>query len=304
MFKINQILIPAILAQLLVSGASRASAGDIKIKKHTQGPSDADYCQHIMALRKKVPQGFSVFIQKPFVVLGDGDPAMLEDNYVLGTIKRSAEAYKSMYFKNDPPRIIDVWLFKDADSYNRYTARLFGDRPDTPFGYYSPQSNALIMNIATGGGTLVHEMFHAFVSGNFPECPAWFNEGYASLYEQSQFDDNAIFGLTNWRLAELQNGIRHNELLSFQEFCGQDSRQFYSGSRHNYAQARYLALYLQAKGLLVKYYRAFYQNRKTDPTGYRTLKEVLGEPDMDAFQKQWEKWVLGLKFPPSYLPAA
>ena len=41
------------------------------------------------------------------------------------------------------------------------------------------------MNIATGGGTLVHEIVHPFVEANFPGCPTWFNEGLGSLYEQS-----------------------------------------------------------------------------------------------------------------------
>ena len=40
-----------------------------------------------------------------------------------------------------------------------------------------------IMNIATGGGTLVHEIVHPYVEANFPGCPAWFNEGLGSLYE-------------------------------------------------------------------------------------------------------------------------
>ena len=32
---------------------------------------------------------------------------------------------------------------------------------------------------------LVHEMVHPFMDADFPACPAWFNEGLASLYEQS-----------------------------------------------------------------------------------------------------------------------
>jgi len=65
----------------------------------------------------------------------------------------------------------------------------------------------------------------------------------------------------------------------------------------NYAQARYLLYYLQEKGLLVRYYRAFFADRRTDPTGYQTLKRVLGERDMDAFHKRWQAFVLGLSFP-------
>jgi hypothetical protein len=62
----------------------------------------------------------------------------------------------------------------------------------------------------------------------------------------------------------------------------------------NYAQARYLCYYLQEKGLLVKFYKDFVANQKSDPTGYKTLQNVLGESDMTAFQKAWEKFVLKL----------
>lgn len=52
----------------------------------------------------------------------------------------------------------------------------------------------------------------------------------------------------------------------------------------HYAQARYLCYYLQEKGLLTKFYREFVANVKSDPTGFKTLKRVLGEEDMVAFQ--------------------
>ena len=34
---------------------------------------------------------------------------------------------------------------------------------------------------------------------------------------------------------------------------------------------------------------------KQDPTGYATLENVLGESDMEAFRKKWEKFVLGIR---------
>jgi hypothetical protein len=70
---------------------------------------------------------------------------------------------------------------------------------------------------------------------------------------------------------------------------------FYNDERGtNYAQARYLLYYLQQKGLLVKFYKDFHANQKTDPSGYVTLQKVLGESDMDLFKKKWEGFVLGL----------
>ena len=81
------------------------------------------------------------------------------------------------------PRV-DVWLLGTARSYERWSRTITGEEPGTPYGFYTPIHDALIMNIATGGGTLVHELVHPFVDANFPACPAWFDEGLASLYEQ------------------------------------------------------------------------------------------------------------------------
>src|SRR6266850_7507398 len=80
---------------------------------------------------------------------------------------------KQDFFTNDPKEILDIWLFKDAASYEKNTRLLFGDAPTTPYGYYSSKDKALIMNIATGGGTLVHEIVHPFMEANFPACPPW-----------------------------------------------------------------------------------------------------------------------------------
>ena len=75
---------------------------------------------------------------------------------------------KQDFFTKDPNEILDIWLFKDEASYKKHTRLLFGTSPTTPYGYYSPAHKALIMNIATGGGTLVHEIVHPFMEGNFP----------------------------------------------------------------------------------------------------------------------------------------
>jgi hypothetical protein len=133
---------------------------------------------------------------------------------------------------------------------------------------------------------------------NFPACPAWFNEGMGSLYEQSSERDGHICGLTNWRLAGLQKAIRLNSVPSFAALTSMDDATFYGEDRGtNYAQARYLCYYLQEHGLLSRFYKDFVTNQKDDPTGMKTLAGVLGEKDMDAFKKRWEAYVLKLTFP-------
>ncbi|MEZ4428206.1 MAG: hypothetical protein R3A51_11020, partial [Nannocystaceae bacterium] len=155
----------------------------------------------------------------------------------------------------------------------------------------------LIMNIATGGGTLVHELVHPLMESNFPDCPSWFDEGLASLYEQSAELHGELRGLTNWRLAGLQRAIREGPLPSFEALCATGHRAFYrEDPGTNYAQARYLCYWLQEHHLLRRFYRSFSRRHEEDPSGYAILREVIGRDDMRAFQREWERYVLGLRY--------
>ena len=288
--------------------------------------TNADYAQHVMRLKGKVPEGFTIVLQKPFVVIGDESAPTVRQRSA-GTVKWAVDHLKRAYFAEDPDDILDIWLFKDKESYRKHTDEIFGDAPDTPFGYYSHVHRALIMNIDTGGGTLVHEIVHPFIASNFPECPAWFNEGLASLYEQCGDRNGRIWGYTNWRLEGLQKAIEAEkgedeaeddaeaeenadeepvveepvEVPSFKTLCTTTTYEFYGADPGtNYAQARYLCYYLQRRGLLRKYFYDFRRNVRDDPSGYGTLKAVLGIKDddhMDKFQDVWETWILTLRFP-------
>ncbi len=256
-----------------------------------------DYGQHVAVLQSRVPDGFTVVVQKPFVVIGDESADMVQRR-AEKTVKWAVDMLKKDFFELDPKDIIDIWLFKDDSSYYQHSQTLFNTEPTTPYGFYLASEKALLMNIATGGGTLVHEIVHPFMKQNFPDCPSWFNEGLASLYEQCGERDGHITGYTNWRLAGLQTAIRNGQISSFETLTATGIDEFYTEDPGtNYSQARYLCYYLQEKGLLVRFYQSIYKNRINDPTGYESLKNVLGVSDMDKFKKDWEKFVLGLTYP-------
>jgi len=231
------------------------------------------------------------------VVVGDERPNVVQGR-ATSTVRWAVEHLKKDFFGADPKSILDVWLFGTPESYRQNTLAIFGDKPTTPYGYYSSEHGALIMNIGTGGGTLVHELVHPFVEADFPDAPPWLNEGLGSLFEQSAERAGHIVGETNWRLAGLQRAIRAGRVPSFKQLTAQTSAQFYDEDPGtNYGQARYLCYYLQEKGLLVRFYREARARHAKDPTGYETLRSVLGEADMDGFKTRWEAFVLGLTFP-------
>ncbi|MFT3768317.1 MAG: C39 family peptidase [Minicystis sp.] len=256
----------------------------------------AAYAQHVMTLREKLPKGFSLVVKPPFVVVGDQRPDVVR-GHAENTVEWAVEKLKQDYFDKDPQEILDVWLFGGKKSYETYTKAIFNDKPTTPYGYYSSEHKALIMNINTGGGTLVHEIVHPFVEADFPDAPAWLNEGMGSLFEACAERDGHIVGVPNWRLPGLQEAIKRHAVPSFSEFTSTTTKQFYEEDPGtNYAQARYLCYYLQEQGLMVRYYKEFRAGHAADPTGYATLQKVLGERDMDAFKARWEAWVMRIAF--------
>ena len=261
--------------------------------------SDADFTQHVTDLKVRIKSklgsdDFSIVIERPFVVVGDESEEVLRQ-HATDTVKWAVDRFKKDFFPKDPNEILEVWLFKDDASYRKNARLMFGDNPSTPYGYYSRDHKALIMNISTGGGTLVHELVHPLMEANFPACPPWFNEGMGSLFEQCGTKNGHIYGYTNWRLPGLQRAIREKRTISFETLMSMDAQTFYNEDRgENYAQARYLCYYLQEKGLLQKFYTEFVSKQSEDPSGLKSLKKILGETDMESFKIRWEKYVLTL----------
>jgi hypothetical protein len=258
-------------------------------------PSNAAFKQHLEELAGRVPDGFTIITQAPFVVIGD-EPADIVKRHSK-TVQWAVEKLKQDFFQRDPDEVIDIWLFRDKASYTNYAHVLFNDIPSSPFGYYSAAHHALVMNIGTGTGTLVHEIVHPFIRANFPSCPPWFNEGLASLYEAPTEKNGHIQGGINWRFKRLEKAIKEGRTISFEKLTSLDEHAFYGGDEYGqyYAQSRYLCYYLQEHGLLVKFYKQFVAAAKQDPTGFVTLKNILGETDMEAFRKKWEKFILGFR---------
>lgn len=260
----------------------------------------ARYADHIAALRQRLRDkgmpDMVIRVEEPFVVIGNGTEKALER--ASGTVRWAADILEADFFDKRPSKILDVFLFDDAASYYRGVERLTGSEPTTPYGFFSPSEGGLFMNIATGGGTLVHEIVHPYVEADFPDAPPWLNEGLGSLFEQSAEREGHIVGLTNWRLAGLQKSITRRTVPAFDVLTGLDTDAFYGDdSGVNYAASRYLLYYLQEKGSLREFYRQYRANVAKDPSGYATLVATLGVSDMRAFERDWQRYVATLTFP-------
>lgn len=247
-------------------------------------------------LRAQLDDGCAVVVRTPFVLAGDMNEAHLDEHY-RATIAPAARALARCYFRKSPTLPITILLFSGEASYNRYAKQLFNEEGVNVYGYYKPDRRTLVMNIATGGGTLVHELTHALVDFDFPRIPDWFNEGLASLYEQCRFlpDDAGLDGLPNWRLPGLQETIRQGRLGTLENLLTDDD---FRGRNVgvNYAQARYFCMYLQERGLLPEFYRRFRAAHEQDPRGTATLRAVVGEAAWATLDRDFQAWVLMLGY--------
>ena len=258
------------------------------------GPSgtvtDKEVSKKAAGIKKKVPKEFVIIESTPFVVVGNITKAQA-NRYLKGTIKAAAEAFNNQYFEKKPDKVITVYLFKDDKTYRHYAKKLFDDNPSTPYGYFTAGSNRLVMNIATGGGTLVHELFHALVRYDLEKIPDWFNEGMGSLYEQCHISGGKIKGAINWRFPILLKHLKKGDCAKLADVIKSKGHDFYDKDNgSNYAVARYFCMYMQEQGVLEKFYKEFRSNIKKDPTGTKTAEKVLGKK-IPEIEKDWLQWV-------------
>jgi hypothetical protein len=254
-------------------------------------PTDDELTKRAESVRKRLDgQGFTVLVEAPFVVIGDESAATVK-HHATGIMRWCIKLIEKDYFEKRPNKLIEVWLFKNEKDFKAGAKKYFGDEPDTPYGYYSTEHDAMVMNIGPGAGTLTHELVHPYIEANFPDGPSWFNEGLASLYERPSERKGHIVGLANWRLPNLKRQIRAKTLPPLTTLLGTSRDGFYNADFDAYAYARYLLMYLQEKDKLRDFWVKFRKDK--DLTGKVALEEILGEK-LETFEPKWRKWVLEL----------
>ena len=76
-----------------------------------------EFDEHVATLRRRLPsRQFTIVVERPFVVVGDGGREAVEAS-ARDTVRWAVSLLKRDYFTQDPSEILDVWLFKDSESY-------------------------------------------------------------------------------------------------------------------------------------------------------------------------------------------
>ncbi len=278
--------LPAIVCALVCLGATPASR-----------PSLDEKCRSLLdKWRDRLDAAhMTAIVSPPFVVAGDGGAERV-NRYLHNTILAAVDALHRKFFDRQPTEPILILLFESDEPYRHAAKKWFGDEDVSRYGYFRQRDNVMLMNVSTGTGTLVHELVHALIKPDFADAPSWLNEGLGSLFEQCTLVDNDIRGLENWRLPALQRAIRQNKLRPLSEMIADDD--FYNAERTgmNYAQARYLLMYLQEKRKLRDFYRRFRDDHDDDSTGLKHLEQITAPQSFEQFEKDWRAWVLTLRF--------
>ena len=267
-------------------------------KDHIEAAGDSIYLEFkfvIEDLESKLSDEFIIKQHMYYVVVSNLSESET-DQLINHTITATTECLYNDYFEKTPTEVTTIFLFEGDKSYRSWAKKLYDDYDLSRFGCYKPSERVMLMNISTGSGTLVHEMTHALVRYDFPDIPSWFNEGLGSLYERCSLNNGEILGYVNWRLPDLKDAIEDGSYTSLKKLLNTSDDEFYGdNSGFNYAQARYLCMFLQEKGMLRAYYKAFRDSYADDKTGRNTLEKIYGK-DLAELEKDYLDWVKTLTY--------
>ncbi|HQY59930.1 MAG TPA: hypothetical protein PK141_00915 [Polyangiaceae bacterium] len=200
---------------------------------------------------------------------------------------RALSAFYNDRFGRRPGEAITVYLFGDAQSYSAFCKAAIHEECISIYGFYWPSERWMVMNAGLGLGTLTHELVHPLVEADFPDAPTWLNEGIASIFEAPTFPKpGEIHGVKNWRLPRLQAALggRSTRAKAMpRTLFGMADDVFRDDDEAlHYALARYFCQWLDERGELWPFYRAYRDERRADPTGAATFKRVVGTTPEEA----------------------
>lgn len=226
----------------------------------------------------------------PFVVtFHDVSEAKIQS--ILTMMELYLDAFLTQFFSRLPETAyVDVY-----GTYEEYEARFYedmGHAPDTPYGYFLDDAMASVINLEMGTGPIVHEMVHPLLSSDFPDAPHWFDEGLASLFEDSELTpDGYAYGTLNWRMEDVRERLEGDPSIhledalraEWEDFFGQDDSLLYG-------LVRSLFFWLQEDGLLEEFYRRFLWEVEIDPSAVFTL-ERLCNTHIDGIDRAVKAWL-------------
>lgn len=194
------------------------------------------------------------------------------------------EFFEREYFAVPAKDLLTMYLFSDLGSYGRYVKATTS--APTSYGYYLPDENLIVINLASGLGTATHELVHYFVRTAMPrQISALVNEGFAAFFEKfiGHLDEQDRLHLTvgyfsNWRFPVTKKNV---DMLSLQSLM--------ASANVDQCAARAFMLYLHREGKLKAFITA-YHSAPNDVSGKDALERAMGLP-LDRIEANWKQWI-------------
>jgi hypothetical protein len=204
-----------------------------------------------------------------------------------------------------------MYVFGIGGDFYGLCAQRVGRSCGSLLGLWIPETREILVDLAPGAGTLVHELVHPLLDADAEAVPGgpgawtaprWVREGIAALFEQPVLNEGEIHGATNWRLDDLrgaQASLAEQALVHLDALFRMPDDLFDGDhGRAAYAVARFACQWMDSpeQDRLWRFYRLWRTHAADDPTGATSFAAVFGQTPREA-DAAWQKWVRSLHRP-------
>jgi hypothetical protein len=281
-------MLESIIGSITAVGIIAIAAGILRLRDYcSRRDAPRRYWRYLKARFRQ--KNFTLFTHPPFVVVSDEGEEDVK-NRLDQAVPWLIENLAAIGLTRRPRPGMAICVFKEWRNYQDCSELLMGGKRLWTGGNFFRQLNAIIADISDGNSGLLHEMVHAFVYVNLPNCPDWLNEGLACLFAGRSQDRDGVGWQRERVFAQMLTAVRENRVLPLERLCAMSNKAFHIDDEvRNYSEATCLCYRLHDRALLGEYCRRFRKNRRRDPTGYKTLTALLGCADMQ--ECQWEAFL-------------
>ncbi|RYZ28054.1 MAG: hypothetical protein EOO10_10795 [Chitinophagaceae bacterium] len=265
----------------------------------------------VAKLKQIVNDSYDVNVRDRFVLVTLKSQGISNEDVlsITNSLEKAYRFYTKYFNLRLPDKLITVYLLPDEKTLASTATLVHGaSLPPEIYGY-SLLSDLSLLGIATKNaiGTLYHELFHLVVRTDLGDIPAWLDEGLASLYSVSYWQNDTLYGNKHiWRIDQLDQRYllsTAQTVPSFAQLFSYNWEQFNGGEEINLCQAsvnyslsNHLLIFLQDQNKLQALMQAF-KNRKDPggkeaaaaPTDLAIIQATLGL-SADSLQAEFDKW--------------
>jgi hypothetical protein len=204
--------------------------------------------------------------------------------------------------------VLRAYVFRSQEEFQLFGELLQGETPRDDDGDFYEELRVIAVNAMGGLGedardTIFHESFHQLVSFYAPSIPTWLDEGLAEWFgavTDGPSGELVVGALkksndeTETRYETITTALKEGKALPLGDFVALDDDGFQveDDLDRNYAEGWSIAHFLMAKHrpLLTEFLRLLHEGRTQEDA----FAATFGEEDLDALDKEWRRYVLGL----------